>query len=102
VFGLTAVILNSLLYQARLVPTWLSIWGLLGGALVVVPGLIQAYGTELSGVAEGIFAAPIAIQEMALALWLIIKGFDTSHTIVGVLDTPGMHVTLDVKDKTRV
>ncbi|MGB8362527.1 MAG: DUF4386 domain-containing protein [Acidimicrobiia bacterium] len=102
VFGLTAVILNSLLYQARLVPTWLSIWGLLGGALVVVPGLIQAYGTELSGVAEGIFAAPIAIQEMALALWLIIKGFDTSHTIVGVLDTPGMHVTLDVEDKTRV
>jgi len=102
VFGLTAVILNSLLYQARLVPTWLSIWGLLGGALVVVPGLIQAYGTELSGVAEGIFAAPIAIQEMALALWLIIKGFDTSHTIVGVLDTPGMHVTLDVKDKARV
>ena len=102
VFGVTALILNSLLYRSRLVPAWLSIWGLIGGVLVIVAGLIQAYGTELSGVAQGVFAAPIGIQEMALAIWLIIKGFDTSHRLVGELETPGMHVTLDVRDKARL
>jgi hypothetical protein len=102
VFGVTALILNSLLYRSRFVPVWLSIWGLLGGALILAEGLIQVYGTELSGVTQGVFAAPIAIQEMVLAVWLIIKGFDTSHVIVGQLDTPGMHVTLDVRNKARV
>jgi hypothetical protein len=102
VFGVTALILNSLLYRSRFVPVWLSIWGLLGGALVIVAGLLQVYGTELSGVSEGLFAAPIGIQEMVLAVWLIIKGFDTSHLIVGELDTPGVHVTLDVRDKARL
>lgn len=102
VFGVTALLLNSLLYRSRFVPVWLSIWGLLGGALILAEGLIQVYGTELSGVTQGVFAAPIAIQEMVLAVWLIIKGFDTSHVIVGQLDTPGMHVTLDVRNKARV
>lgn len=102
VFGVTALILNSLLYRSRFVPAWLSIWGLLGGALVIVAGLLQLYGTELSGVTEGVFAAPIGIQEMVLAVWLIIKGFDTSHIIVGALETPGVHVTFNVKNKERV
>ena len=102
VFGVTAIIVNSLLYRSRFVPTWLSIWGLLGGALAITSGLLQVYGTELSGVVQGVFAAPIGIQEMVLAIWLIIKGFDTSHMIVGALEAPGVHVTLNVKNRERV
>lgn len=77
VFGTTALILYSLLYQSRLVPVWLSLWGLAGGALILVRGLIEMYGAELSGVVQGVFAAPIAVQEMVLAVWLIVKGFST-------------------------
>ncbi len=77
VFGTTALILYSLLYQAKLVPVWLSLWGLGGGALILVRGLIEMYGAELSGVVQGVFAAPIAVQEMVLAVWLIVKGFST-------------------------
>jgi hypothetical protein len=77
VFGTTALILYSLLYRSRLVPVWLSLWGLFGGALILARGLIEMYGVELSGVVQGVFAAPIAVQEMVLAVWLIVKGFTT-------------------------
>lgn len=79
VFGVSALILNSLLYTSRLVPTWISIWGLLGAALIALRGLMEMYGIDLSGLMQGAFAGPIAIQEMVLALWLIVKGFDTGH-----------------------
>ncbi len=77
--GVSALILNSLLYQSRLVPAWLSLWGLLGGGLIVLRGLAEMYGADLSGLMQGVFAGPIAIQEMVLAVWLIVKGFDTGQ-----------------------
>ncbi|MGA7270989.1 MAG: DUF4386 domain-containing protein [Acidimicrobiia bacterium] len=77
--GVSALILNSLLYRSRLVPAWLSIWGLFAGVLIALRGLGEMYGIDFSGVIQGVLAAPIAVQEMVLALWLIIKGFDTGH-----------------------
>lgn len=77
--GVSALILNGLLYRSRLVPAWLSIWGLLAGCLIALRGLGEMYGIDFSGVTQGALAAPIAIQEMVLAVWLIIKGFDTRH-----------------------
>ena len=73
VFGLGAVLLYSLLYATRLVPRWLSVWGLAGAAAVFAFSLLRFYGkgTEL-------LAVPIGVQEMVLAGWLIVKGFDTS------------------------
>lgn len=76
--GLGGLVLYTLLYQSRLVPRWLSIWGLLAAALILARGLLEAFGIELSGVTQGVLAAPIAIQEMVLAGWLIVRGFDTS------------------------
>ncbi len=75
--GVSALILYSLLYQSKLVPTWLSVWGLIGGALILVRGMLEMYGLELPAAAQALFAAPIAINEMVLAVWLIAKGFDT-------------------------
>ncbi len=75
VFGVTAVTLNVLLYRARLVPTWLSIWGLIGGVLIVIRGLLDVYGVDVADAAQGLLVAPIGLQEMVLALWLIVRGF---------------------------
>lgn len=77
--GVSAITLNSLLYRSRLVPAWLSVWGLLGGGLILVRGLAEMYGMDLSGLVQGLFAAPIGIQEMVFAVWLIVKGFDLSR-----------------------
>lgn len=76
VFGLSAVILNSVLYQARLMPRWLSGWGLVGAVLFFATGPLVMYGVEPSALT--VLAAPIGLQEMAFAAWLIVRGIDAA------------------------
>jgi hypothetical protein len=73
--GVGALILYGLLQRARLVPTWLAVWGLAGAGLVLLRGVLELYGVDLSGVVAGLMAAPIGINEMVLAVWLIVRGF---------------------------
>lgn len=75
-FSLSALILYLLLYQSKLVPTWLSVWGLVGGALLLLRAFLEMFGQALPGVVQGVLAAPIGLNEMALAVWLIVKGFN--------------------------
>jgi Domain of unknown function (DUF4386) len=74
--GVSAVILYTLLYRAHLVPAWLSLWGLVGGVLILVRGVVEVYGVELDPLVQGLVAAPIGLNEMVLAVWLIVKGFN--------------------------
>lgn len=78
VFSVSALILNYLLYRSRVVPTWISIWGFVGGVLLLASAIIEMFGTALGGW-QAVFSAPIGLNEMVLALWLIIKGFDMRH-----------------------
>ena len=75
--GAGAVVLYGLLWRSRVVPVWLSLWGLVGAVLILGRGVVEVYGVELAALAQGLLAAPIAINEMVLAVWLIVKGFDT-------------------------
>jgi hypothetical protein len=70
-FVLGALMFYFVLYQSRLVPRWLSTWGLVGAALGIVPPLGGMFGLSL-----GILVAPLALQEMVMAVWLIAKGFN--------------------------
>ncbi len=79
VFGVSAVVLNALLYPARLVPRWLAAWGLLGGLLLLTRTVLELYGVESSLGVQFVWAAPIALQEMVFAVWLFVRGFDTTH-----------------------
>jgi hypothetical protein len=71
IFGFGALIFYYLLYRTRLIPAWLSAWGLLGAALVLGYAVAAMFRTSFI-----YLAAPIAVQEMALAVWLIVKGFN--------------------------
>ncbi len=74
-FALSALVLNAGLYRSKFVPRWLSGWGLVG-ALVYIPAeLLRFFGFDQF---YEVLAAPIALQEMALAIWLIVKGFNSS------------------------
>ena len=78
VFGVAALILNYVFIKANLVPKWISIWGLIGGALLLTLGAMKTLGVPYSAV-EIAFIAPIALNEMVLAVWLIAKGFNLTE-----------------------
>ncbi len=87
VFGVSAVLVNTLLLQGRLVPPWLSLWGLAGGVLLLVRGVLEMYDVSLAVVVQGLLAAPIGLQEMVLAVWLIVRGFAATR-----VERPGVVV----------
>lgn len=76
-FGVGAFMYYVVLYRSRLVPRWLSGWGLVAIALFMVStvsaGFMQEFGFTTMNTVLNI---PIGLQEMALAIWLIAKGFD--------------------------
>jgi hypothetical protein len=78
VFSLSALILNYVLFQTKLVPRWLSVWGVIGAALLLAGALSRMFGLfDDTSALETILFLPIALQEMAFAVWLIVKGFNT-------------------------
>lgn len=73
-FAISAMILNFVLYQSKLIPRWLSGWGFVGAALVFANYLLASFGIN----PIEILFLPIAVQEMVFAIWLIVKGFNLS------------------------
>lgn len=72
VFSLGAVMLYYIFYQSRLIPRWLSGLGLIGAILYLATPLFAMFGFALE-----ILMLPLAIQEMVLAVWLIVRGFNS-------------------------
>jgi len=80
VFSLNSLILNYLLYQSRLVPRFISVWGLIGATLLLAAGLLGMF--DIYNIDSTVFlAAPIGVNEMVLAVWLIVKGFNPSAIV---------------------
>ena len=74
----------------------LSVWGLIGAALMLATGLIRMFDPSL------IYGAlPIILYEMVQAVWLIVKGFNSSaiaaasyqgHALLYPALDPDLHV----------
>jgi hypothetical protein len=75
-FATGATMYYWLFYRSRLVPRWLSAWGLVALASLVVSVVLVTSGViEPMSQPQVLLAAPIGLQEMVLAGWLIAKGF---------------------------
>jgi hypothetical protein len=71
------IMLYSLLYKARLVPRWLSVWGIIGAILTIIASFLIMVGLiDIITPEYMIMNVPIALQELTFAIWLIVKGFD--------------------------
>ncbi len=78
-FSLGGLLYYVVFYRSRLIPRWLSVWGIAGVLLLMIAAVLLIFGV-ISPMSPGqiALAAPIGLQEMVLAVWLIVKGFDQS------------------------
>jgi hypothetical protein len=79
VFTVGALVLNAAFYRSHLVPYWLSVWGMAGAVAYLASGVLVLYGLEPLTTPQILLEAPLGLQEIALALWLILKGFTPRH-----------------------
>lgn len=78
VFVIGMLMLNWMLWRARMCPRWLSGWGLLSALVLGGLAIAAAFG-PIPDLVAIVLITPLAVQEMVLALWLILKGLDTSQ-----------------------
>jgi hypothetical protein len=78
-FSIGCTLYYIIFYQTKLVPRWISVWGLIFGILGIVScalvsiGLIAPFSTV-----QVVMLIPMLPQEIVLAVWLIVKGFNPS------------------------
>ncbi len=78
-FGIGALMYYVVFYQYRLVPRWLTVWGLVGITLTIISALLVMFHLiPPAGTIQIILNLPILPQELVLAVWLIAKGFNPS------------------------
>jgi hypothetical protein len=70
-----AMLYNIGFYKTRLIPRWLSVWGILALAMHLIQAILSLFGLESFSPLSIVLNVPIAVQEMVLAVWLIIFGF---------------------------
>jgi hypothetical protein len=76
-FCLGAFMYYYLFFQSRLIPRWLSGFGIVAIILMSTGCVLALFsGNRITSYIP--LAAPIGVQEMVLGVWLIVKGFNPS------------------------
>ena len=74
--AVNALLLGYLLYQSRLVPRVLPLLGLIAAPLLTTSAIATLFGfwTQIS-TQSALLTLPIAVWELSLGIYLIVKGF---------------------------
>jgi hypothetical protein len=79
-FSLGAGMYYYLFFQSRLIPRWLSGWGIAAAILMMAACMLSLFSDNpITGYT--LLVIPIALQEMVLAGWLIGKGFNSPVSV---------------------
>lgn len=83
-FSAGALMYYSVFYRSRLVPRWLTVWGIAAEVPLLTACLLATFG-RTPVTSYTLLVLPIAVQEYVLAAWLIFKGFTPGATRPGTL-----------------
>jgi len=75
--GVNAAVLGTVLYRSRLVPRWIPLTGLVGAPFFIAASVVTSLlaGTPEISVWSAVATAPIFVWELALGIYLMVKGF---------------------------
>jgi hypothetical protein len=65
-----------MLYQSRLIPRFISVWGLIGALAVLATAMLDTFG--ISPGSLEFLGVLMLLNELFLGVWLIVKGFNPS------------------------
>ncbi len=84
-FTMGALMYYYVFYRSKLIPRWLSGWGLVAAVSSLACILLTIFGQLIPfSTVFILLQLPIGLQEMVLAVWLIAKGFNPSAVASGV------------------
>lgn len=87
VLGPSTFLTGYLFYKSKLVPRYISLLGLIGGPIISVCALLVTFGLFPQISFWGIvLAIPVFVYEMSLALWLLVKGFNSISPVIDTSD----------------
>jgi hypothetical protein len=87
-----ALLLGSLLYRSGLVPRIIPLVGLTGAPLLFASDLAVMFGLwEQVSLPAGIATVPIALWEVSLGVYLVVKGFKPSPITAGMVTAGTRH-----------
>ncbi len=69
-----AVFFYILFYRTQVIPRFISVWGILATIMLFIVTVTRLLGINLSVL--DFFVIPLILNELFLAVWLIIKGFN--------------------------
>jgi hypothetical protein len=72
IWGIGGLAFTYILIQSRLVPRFLAIWGFVGYFIHATGAVLELFGLPFAIY----FIIPGGLFEIALSLWLILKGFN--------------------------
>jgi hypothetical protein len=81
-FSVGAFMYYVVFYRSRLVPRWLSGWGV-AAVLLMMTACLLALFNDNPVTGYPLLFLPVAIQEMVLAVWLLVRGFSPSSPTSG-------------------
>lgn len=73
VFSIGAIIIYYVFLKTKLLPVWLSLWGLIGAILYFFTPILMMFDID-----SEFLQYILGVQEMVMAVWLIVKGFNQS------------------------
>ena len=77
------LILGYLMYASGLVPRKLALFGIVGGPLIILSGILVLFGVaDQGGALQGLSTAPEFIWELGLGIYCTVWGFKASSPIL--------------------
>ena len=86
IFSLDALMLYTMLYRSQLIPRWISVWGFIAILMHFSTAFLLMFDVINMNTATMI-NLPIFLQEMVMAVWLIVKGFNPAALAAGTAKT---------------